>query len=270
MKYQPYRDEPYQRECADRYEPIKKLCEQFNRPFSVLDVGANFGWFGHQLVKDFENCVYVGLDNKTIDPHPRIYHINKHLDAQTMAAWSRSDHFDVVLGLSVLHHFKDYGVAFNALRRLGTWLIVEIPGENDEGTLAPESHQGLLDIFKGVEPLATFPSHKSGVDRPMYVTRSEAFISEQSLDAPLRGAQGYATYKIWQDFDHCVIEIDRLPRSFIKEVRDYIPGINLHNFNMLNGTILEVPETEGHPDDKPWNYVLSKDGPVPIDSEHKK
>ena len=114
MRYQPYRDHPFQRSCEDRYEPIKELASKFNRQFSVLDIGANFGWFGQRLVRDFD-CVYVGIDNKTIDPHPRIWHIPGHFSGNDYLHLSRSEHFDIVLGLAVLHHFPDYVDAYNAM-----------------------------------------------------------------------------------------------------------------------------------------------------------
>jgi len=213
MKYQPYGDEPYQRECEDRYQPIKQFLSQFNRPFSVLDVGANYGWFGQRLVRDFD-CVYVGVDNKTIDPHPRIWHINRHMKAAEYGALSKSETFDVILCLSVLHHFEDYDRAFNAMKRLGQWVFFEIPGPKEDGAVGGSArHQAIRNIFGDAGSLAEHPSHVDNTIRPMYLMQSEPFLVEQSLDAADRGAMGYATYKIHSDFNRCLIEIDRTPPS---------------------------------------------------------
>lgn len=266
MKYQPYGDEPFQRECESRYEIIKKLVGQYKRQFSVLDIGANYGWFGQRLVRDFD-CVYVGIDNKTIDPHPRIWHINSHMNAQALLNLSRCESFDVVLCLSVLHHFPDYKKACAAAKRLGQWSIFEIPGEDDTGALAPERHKGIADLFPG-EPIAEAPSHVSDTMRPMYMWKMEPFITEQTLDAAERGVCGYGTYKIRSDFEMSMIEIDRRPTLSAKEFRDFIPGMNAHNFRLLGGEV-DIPEIENHPDPFAWNYILG-DGIHAIDTFHDK
>lgn len=266
MKYQPYRDEPFQRSCEDRYEVIKKLACQYKRQFSVLDVGANYGWFGQRLVRDFD-CVYVGIDNKVIDPHPRIWHINKHLTAQQYLDLSRCESFDIVLCLAVLHHMDDYKKVFQAMKRLGVWAIFEIPGVDDVNARAPEKHEAIAELFKG-EPIAQFKSHVSDSLRPWYIYRMTPFITEQSLDAAERGVCGYGAYKIFSDFNQSVIEIDRRPVLNIPEVRELIPGMNAHNFQLLGGEV-EIPQDDGLSDHKPWNYIIG-DGIKRIDTFHDK
>jgi hypothetical protein len=266
MKYQPYRDEPFQRSCEDRYEVIKELASKYKRQFSVLDVGANHGWFGQQLVRDFD-CVYVGIDNKVIDPHPRIWHINRHITPGELLCLSRCESFDIVLGLAVLHHMEDYEAAFHAINRLGHFAFFEICGPGDVNARAYERHEGIAKLFSG-EPMATFESHVSDADRLWYLYATAPFISEQTLDAPNRGAPGYATYKISSSFDECNILIDRRPIKMEEEVRPFIPGMNLHNFHLLGGKA-DVPEDDGLSDYKPWNYIIG-DGIHRIDTFHVK
>jgi SAM-dependent methyltransferase len=267
MKYQPYRDEPFQRSCEDRYEIIKKFAKQYNRQFSVLDVGANYGWFGQRLVRDFD-CVYVGIDNKTIDPHPRIWHINRHITTGELCCLSRCESFDLVLGLAVLHHMKDYAAAFNAMRRLGHHSLFEICGPGDVNARGYERHEGIAKLFGNVEPVATFESHVSDADRLWYGHSMPPFISEQTLDAAARGCCGYAHYKINADFDECNILIDRKPIKMDDEIRPFIPGMNLHNFRLLGGKV-DVPEDDGLADYQPWNFIIG-DGIHRIDTFHAK
>ncbi len=269
MKYQPYRDEPFQRSCEERYEPIKELASKFNRQFSVLDIGANYGWFGQQLVRDFD-CVYVGIDNKTIDPHPRIWHIPGHFTGKNYWMLSQCEQFDIVLGLAVLHHIPDYQDAFWAFRGLGQHTFFEIPGEADNKATGLERHNGIAKLFEIHDPIATFPSHVSNTERPWYLIEDAPGISMQTLDRDERGAQRYATYKITSDFDSCKIKIDRSAK-FPKvplEYRDFIPGMNAHNFKLMGGDV-ELPDTPEHPDHKLWNYIVG-DGIKPIDVEHIK
>jgi len=170
LKYQPYRDEPFQRSCEDRYEPIKELASKFNRQFSVLDIGANYGWFGQQLVRDFD-CVYVGIDNKTIDPHPRIWHIPGHFSGAKYAELALCEHFDIVLGLAVLHHIPDYKVAADAFISLGSWAFFEIPGAEDNKATGTDRHIGIAKIFENCVQIASFPSHVSDTERPWYLMK---------------------------------------------------------------------------------------------------
>lgn len=266
MKYQPYRDEPYQRECEDRYQPIKDLAARFNRPFSVLDVGANHGWFGHKLVADFDNCVYFGIDNKTIDPHPRIHHMPCHVSAEALQVLAECEQFDIVLGLSVLHHFPNYELAYESIRKLGWWSVFEIPGEDDHKALAVDRHHGIFNLFRGEVPVAWHPSHVSDTERPMYILENKPYLRRQSMDADRRKAPTNRTYNLpkW-DFEDCKIEI--LRPSTTDERRDYIPGMNVHNFRMLRGKCT-VPMDNDHPDPWPWNYILG-DGLHPIDNTDK-
>jgi hypothetical protein len=270
MKYQPFRDEPYQRECEDRYQVIKKFAEQYSRPFSVLDVGANHGYFGQRLVEDFPNCVYFAIDNKEIDPHPRIHHIKKHLDPYTLLELSRSESFDIVLGLAVLHHMKDFEIGFRALRRLGEYAFFEICGKDDKGSLAPERHKPIAEMFErdGLQQITTFKSHKSGVDRPWYVNRAHPFIKDRSIDSAFETLVGYASYRIFQNFKKSEIEIDRRPFDEEIERRPMIAGMNAWNFKYLGGEI-DIPEDDGLPDCRPWNFIIGVNGLERIDFKKK-
>ncbi len=269
MKYQPYRDEPFQRSCEERYEPIKELASKYNRQFSVLDIGANYGWFGQQLVRDFD-CVYVGIDNKVIDPHPRIWHIKNHFSGSDYYHLSKSEHFDIVLGLAVLHHIPDYQVAADALCRLGQWAFFEIPGESDTKATGADRHAGIARMFEGYEPIASFPSHVSNTERPWYLIETDPVLTDQSIDRDVRGAQKYATYTITSDFDKCRISIDRSAKfpDVPVEERDFIPGMNAHNFRLMGGKV-DIPEMPDHPDQQPWNYIIG-DMVKPIDIQHVK
>lgn len=275
VKYQPYRDEPFQRDCQERYQPIKELAAMYNRPFSVLDIGANYGWFGQQLVRDFPNCVYFGVDNKVIDPHERIWHINRHHTGTTYLALSSCEQFDIVLGLAVLHHIPDYREAYVGMRQLGQFTVFEIPGEGEKGAAGEDRQEGIRELFQSYTPIATFDSHVDGTKRPMYVVENKPFIKTQSLDALVRGAPTYAKYYLFWDFDEAKICIDRRDGYIGRpkdcppiELRDYIPGMNAHNFRILGGKV-DFEPSEDHPDPTPWNYVLS-DSIRPIDTFHEK
>ena len=50
------------RNSEERYEEIFKFCKQFNRPISVLDLGAAEGYFTFRLAEDFSG-VFIAVES---------------------------------------------------------------------------------------------------------------------------------------------------------------------------------------------------------------
>jgi hypothetical protein len=192
--------------------------------------------------------------------------IKRKVTAKELESLARSESFDIVLGLSVLHHFEDFERAYNALRSLGWWTIFEIPGVDDVGAANPERHDPIRHLF-GRET-GHFQSHVSDCERPYFVLENSPFIAEQSLDAADRDAPGYSKFELEVDFNHSYF------RKGV-ERRDFIPGMNLYNFMRLGGVwpspeVVEptLEEFSHLPDRQPWNFIVGK-GITPIDVEAK-
>lgn len=269
---------PYQRPSAERYEPIRELAAKFNRPFSVLDIGANYAYFDCRLMQDF-NCCCVMIDNKLTFPVlqangvlDRSTIIHSHPSAATLESLAKSEHFDIVLGLAVLHHFDDPPRAYEAMRRLGWWTVFEIPGDDDLGAANPAKHDAIRECFSEESPNGYFPSHVSESKRPYYILENEPYIFEQTMDAADRDAPIYSDYAVQCDFDQSL---------FIKSsdqetaTRPFVPGMNLWNFMRLKGVWPTQDQIDNslalhkdHPDFHPWNFVLGF-GLNPIDEEDK-
>lgn len=123
------------RECAARYAVIRKFCAQFNRPFTVCDIGANMCYFGLRLTEDFPQCSVVAFEFDHFELRAahlekaganRILLLNRKLRLADLDILSAHHHFDVVLALSVLHHVPGSFDAWLAgLRRLGQTVIAE-------------------------------------------------------------------------------------------------------------------------------------------------
>jgi SAM-dependent methyltransferase len=151
-------------DCPARYEALRPLLRQFNRPFSVLEIGANNGYFCFRIAADYDaTCVLVdGTDRlKRIceaNSSKRIIYLEKFVDANDLLKLAETEHFDVVLCFHVLHHV-DWKPFFSALQKLGDYLVVETPPVNDivvslKPTI-PEIAQHLLSI-PGVEQIGSF------------------------------------------------------------------------------------------------------------------
>ena len=265
----------FQRDCADRYTVIRELASKFNRPFSVLDIGSNYGYFPVRIMEDFSEAVCVLVDNKEVEPVlkenlmlDRSVVVKRKVTAKELESLARSESFDVVLGLSVLHHFDDPGRAYRAIRALGWWSVFEIPGEDDVGAANPQTHQEIRELFHVEQPYCYFESHVSESNRPFYILENHCTITEQSIDAADRDAPGYSRYELEVDFDSAWFRKET-------ERRPFVPGMNLWNLIRLGGgwptnelIELEVEQYKGHPDFFPWNFIVGK-GITPIDMERK-
>lgn len=280
MNYQPTfgTDAPYQRSCEDRYAPIRELASKFKRPFSVLDIGANYGWFDFKLMSEFD-CCCVLVDDKPIGDliakhaPDRTVWLNTHLTGHELKRWSKSDHFDIVLGLSVLHHIEDFEEALDGLKHLGQYVFLEVPGEGDKGAANPDRHNALRWLLADHEPIAWFDSHVSKSRRPLYLIESEPELREQTIDARERDAPDYGSYRVTGDFARSSIRIHREGRPHLTEERPFVPGMNAHNFALLGGGYpsekhIKSQMVAGHPDNHAWNYILGF-GVKPIDTVKK-
>lgn len=157
----PFKDSPYQdvwfqgraiirggRECQFRYEAIEKYLKRFKRPISVIDIGANMGYFSLRLMEVFQGTfVMVEGHEKNarnllkickLNDNPQAIVLQRKLCLEDLKALSEVEHFDVVIALSIIHHFEEpYQEVFEVLSRLGSCLIFEPPCM-DEKTINQE------------------------------------------------------------------------------------------------------------------------------------
>lgn len=120
------------RECASRYEVIRDYVATLRRPFTVLDLGASAGYFSIQLTRDFgARCICV-------EPSPDIEHARDQVAAIVRSKVMPEDvrklgTFDVVLGLSVLHHMTYWQSMLAMLDRIArSALIIETPNAEEK------------------------------------------------------------------------------------------------------------------------------------------
>jgi len=280
----------FQRSCEDRYQEIRKLASWFKRPFSVFDFGCNSGYFGFRLTQEFPNCTVVMVDNKPWlkdlikkNPSNEIVWIDAHLTSTQLYHLAMCESFDIVLALAVIHHMEDPFLALNALELMADHIIIETPGKGDKGSRNYESHclplLEFLDKYVEMTKIAEFPSHVSAVKRPWYYKRNLPFIKKQRMDVDMSGASMTGTYDIESDFDKKIITIYRklddlanFRKVRTREMRHYIPGINLHNFKLLGGgwpirgtELPVIGDMSKCDDNQPWNFILSGEALHAID-----
>lgn len=278
----------FQRPCAERYEPIRAFCAQFKRPFSVLDLGANFGYFSLRIAEDFPHAICIAVDKKPgltdlclRNDAANVIHLNRHLTGRDLDTLARCEHFDVVLALNVLHHIADWPDAVDAVMALGDHVIVETPGRGDTGAKNPHCHEALFNRLtsRPNQLLATFGSHVSDATRPLlYFHRpGGAELRLQTVDAVKRGAPGCLVRVSEGYFD--LPQTVTIDHAHGTETRPWIPGMNLWNWRLLDGawpahvgklllaTVRAMPRF--HDDLRPWNFILQGKKLIPIDYDNK-
>lgn len=270
-----------QRKCDDRYELIKKFIP-FKRPFTVFDLGANFGYFSFRLAEDFD-CVNIMADKKPIGNllhrnKGKFIWLRKHLDANALSRLSLCESFDIVLALSVVHHIKDWKKAVNSLVNMGKYVIFELPGLDDTYAVNNSVHRDLYHYVMSMPHtmLGEIESHVTkGSKRPLVVVEGREFIGIQTIDAPERDPNPVQVEIVSTD-ENKLINIQHT-RTY--ESRRFIPGMNLWNWKLLNGAWpLNVPQMvrdevermhRFHDDLRPWNFILDGTRVWAIDYDDK-
>lgn len=134
------------RECEQRYEVIRGLCEGLRRPFTVLDLGAAEGYFSMRLAQEF------GARCTAVESRPVIEHaapllasvVQQDVDAEDVR---RLGTYDVVLGLSFLHHVPDWrGMLQQMDRSARSLLVVETPNPAEQ--LKSAHHRNQLGAIQ--------------------------------------------------------------------------------------------------------------------------
>ena len=214
------------RQSNDRYEAIKKFCSRYNRPFSVLDIGANFGYFSFRLASDFncpatmvekdpkcseklqELCIKNGLENVCFLRHK--------FSVESLRALAKVERFDVILAMSVIHYFPDANEIMDIMRSMCDNLLVEVPTEQDAAN--PEVVKKIV-IPKDAVLLDRFETHINS-HRPLY------FMGKSDKKAELQDKYfGNPTplrypMKIYSDSDNRYIIYEQKLKSRTEKIRD--------------------------------------------------
>lgn len=120
------------RECESRYEAIKPFLERYRYKdrFTVLDFGANYGYFSWRIKEDFPNAEVTMVDSREllkllykINNVPGTHLISKH---QHLKDIEDMEHYDLILLFSILHHFENSGDMLDAFIDKADAILCEI------------------------------------------------------------------------------------------------------------------------------------------------
>ncbi|MBK1649861.1 class I SAM-dependent methyltransferase [Rhabdochromatium marinum] len=204
--YQPIHGHPEypaaaKRACADRLKHINAvhdcLAELHGRPLRVLDLGCAQGYFSLQLASRGASVEGIDVDLPSIrlcqhlaaaEPdlnirfqRARVEDVLRRLDPASVDVSG----YDLILGLSILHHIvNSHGAAqvrtwLHAAAGTGATLLLELALREEPLAWAaaqPEDPRELLAELAFVHELAWHPTHLSDIDRPLFVASNGHWV----------------------------------------------------------------------------------------------
>jgi len=269
------------RDCESRYEPIQALCKKYKRPISVLDIGANLGYYSSRLSSEY-GCTSVMVEGAPVyqkalselivqqNCRNKLILLGTHLDLKKVKEMSKCEHFDIVLALRVVHHFKEpFDAVIEAIVSLGDHIFFELPTASEDkvramGRVQKElaDHSKVLSPYK-FEKVGEYPIHVGSDMSPMYLVENP----KTGISQPFMGSPRKIEHTIISTFDDKkMVKNDPLNRGVLEN--EWVPGINLLTYHSLNGLypprkviseqIAKYPLPEGSPltDIRPWNFIL--------------
>lgn len=247
------------RDCNPRYEAMKPVFEKYKRQFTILDIGANFGYYSIRAATEYD-AISVMIENKDSeiktltnlceqnDCKDKLIILQTGMNLHKLKELSKCEHFDVVLALNVIHHFENEEISevCEVFTKLGDNLILETPPVEDTGACGQNNLKFIADYFSdkdGVK-LGEFKRHTSNTTSEVIWFKTDRKILEwpyyeyeklferKDLDVEKLKNRGCGEAKTVVESDFKSKKL-RNPRK--KEVLDWIPGINLKTFINLNG-----------------------------------
>lgn len=271
------------RDCENRYKPIQELCKKYKRPFTVLDIGANLGYFSFRLSSEFD-CVSVMVEGQDSFKGELVNLINQQkcndrlvflatkLDLQKLRELSKCEHFDVVLALRVVHHFNDpFDQVIEAIISLGDHTFFELPTGEEDSVCAKDriqeelrDHDAMLSNYK-YEKVGEYSIHVGSGLSPMYLVENPKNLIIKSF----YGGPRFVKHLIKSGYNSKTL----MKRGFARKrggtlTREWIAGINLFTFLSLDGVYPKrmyiakqiknytLPKDCILTDVRPWNFIL--------------
>ena len=239
------------RNSEKRYSEIFKFCKKFNRPISVLDLGAAEGYFTFRLAEDFDG-VFVAVESnperKLLElckknNDPKVLLLNKQMNLKNLKNIKEVQHFDIVLALNIIHHFDEpFQDVLEILVSMSSFCFLEHPNslENESTKNSQRLDTEKLDLekFKPIllnkNPSGLGDPLNKKLERNLWLLQN---TQSKTIDRGWRGASKYTEefgpgnqISIKSNFDE--INVDYGLRD---EQRNWIQGIDLRTFLEYDG-----------------------------------
>ena len=282
------------RNSEKRYDEIFQFCKKFNRPISVLDLGAAEGYFTFRLSEDFSG-VFVAVENnpqrKLLElciknNNRNILLLDKQMNLKHLKHLKEVQHFDIVLALNIIHHFEEpFQDVLETLVSMSSFCFMEHPNSLEDNSTKNshrlDTEKLRLEKFKpkllNKNQSGLGNSSNQKLERDMWLLEN---TKSKTIDRGWRGSSKYneqfgpnTEINIKSNFDE--INVDY---SLREEKRNWIHGIDLRTFLENNGVyptndeiihLIDTMNVDDAQDLGPHNLILNGTQLFPIDQNDK-
>ena len=282
------------RNSEKRYDEIFQFCKKFNRPISVLDLGAAEGYFTFRLSEDFSG-VFVAVENnpqrKLLElciknNNRNILLLDKQMNLKHLKHLKEVQHFDIVLALNIIHHFDEpFQDVLETLVSMSSFCFMEHPNSLEDNS-TKNSHRLKTEklrlekfkpklLNKNQSGLGNSSNQK--LERDMWLLEN---TKPKTIDRGWRGSSRYNEQfgpnneiNIKSNFDEITVDY-----SMREEKRNWIHGIDLRTFLENNGVyptndeiihLIDTMNVDDAQDLGPHNLILNGKELFPIDQNDK-
>ena len=282
------------RNSEKRYEEIFQFCKKFNRPISVLDLGAAEGYFTFRLSEDFSG-VFIAVENNPqrkllelcVKNNTRnILLLDKQMNLKHLKNLKEVQHFDIILALNIIHHFEEpFQDVLETLVSMSSFCFMEHPNslENKSTKNYHRLKAEKLNLEKFKPKLLNKIQSGLGnsinqkLERNLWLLEN---TQSKTIDRGWRGASKYhkqfgpdTEIKIKSNFDEISVDY-----GLREEKRNWIHGIDLRTFLENNGVyptndeiihLIDTMKIDNAQDLGPHNLILNGKQLFPIDQNDK-
>ena len=284
------------RDCEQRYDEIAKFCKKYNRPISVLDLGAAEGYFTIRLAEEFDG-VFVAVEcdpsRKLLDlceknSNDKVLLLQKKMNLDDLQLLKEVQYFDIVIAQNIIHHFDEpFQNVLDTIVSMCSYCFFEHPNSMEGKTT--KNHERIkteiLDVHKFDAKL--LKQTESGLEdkimsqeikRNLWVLTNN---KEKTIDRGWRNSLRYEKQfgkgkqiRIIPNFDNIELEYGHR-----QERRAWISGIDLRTFlenegvyptrdqiiNLIDNLAIKNPIDLG-----PHNLILTGSELYAIDQKEKR
>lgn len=194
----------YERHEDARYAILDSVLSKYERPFTMLDVGASQGYFTFRSAEKYPHSVFVMLEGS--NPHyPKISKqlrsicnanktcknviwFDRSINARDFKRMQQCEHFDVILAQNILHWFpNDWKSLLDSFTSMSHVTIIELPpAEKSLGTVQYRLRQRLHRHLKkqATHVLEGVPRHTNPKLKTVYYileNNNQSFLKTTSM-----------------------------------------------------------------------------------------
>jgi 2-polyprenyl-3-methyl-5-hydroxy-6-metoxy-1,4-benzoquinol methylase len=282
------------RNSEKRYDEVFQFCKKFNRPISVLDLGAAEGYFTFRLSEDFSG-VFIAVESnperKLLESciknnDHKVLLLDKQMNLKNLKNLKEVQHFDIVLALNIIHHFDEpFQDVLDTLVSLSSFCFMEHPNllENESTKNYHRLKTEKLNLEKFKPKLLNKIQSGLGnhinqkLERDMWLLEN---TQSKTIDRGWRGTSKYheqfgpnTEINIKSNFDEISVDY-----GLREEKRNWIHGIDLRTFLENNGVypaneeiihLIDTMNIDNAKDLGPHNLILNGKQLFPIDQNDK-